>query len=242
MAAKKTKARRTRTSTTTGDAGNRVRALTVRTLKTGKPSVSLSRLVHDVLGAAVEGVDQSIPRSKRSALREVFEGLREGVHTVASEGSAAVREASARTRQIADKDLSKAAGRIRAANDEFFGAVRSFASTSSKHVREELDALIDRAARTGPKLAGSARRAAKGIDGRVVELSGETARAGVSAVRRAASAIATGAGGFLEGVAEVIAPRGAATARRRSKPARRSTKPKAAKKPARRGSKRRRGA
>jgi hypothetical protein len=167
----------------------------------------VSKLVHEVLEGAVEGVDASIPASSRNVLREVFDGLSEGVHAVASAGTAAVSDVRQRGRAIAGKDLPNAAKRVRAANEEFLGAVRTFAGKASNQVREELDALVSRAERTGPKIRDSARKAARAADGRLVELSGETARAGVRVVRRGAGALAMGASGFLEGLGEAITPR-----------------------------------
>lgn len=116
--------------------------------------------------------------------------------------------------------MPAAARRMRAANDEFLGAVKSVAKTSSKHVREELDSLVARAKRTAPKLTGSMRKAADAADGRLMELPGETARAGVRAAQRGVGTLAMGASGLLEGLADVVSPRGRAAA----SPARADTK------------------
>ncbi len=183
MAAKKTSAHHTkaRAKEVAGGAAvrDRVRELSVRTFRDHKLSLDdLSKLVHDVLEGAVEGVDESIPGSGRNVLREVFDGLSEGVHAIASAGSAAASDVSDRGQAIAGKNATDAAKRIRAANEEFLGAVKSFAGKTSKEVREELDSLVSRAERTAPKVAGSVRKAADAADGRLVELSGETARAG----------------------------------------------------------------
>lgn len=211
---------------------DRVRELSVGVLRDRKLSPGdVPKLVKEVLEGAVEGVDSSIPKSSRSVLREVFDGLSEGVHAIASAGSAAASDVRERGRAITGKNVPDAAKRIRAANDEFLGAVKAFAGKTSKQVREELDALVARAEKTGPKVAGSARKVADAADGRLIELSGETARAGVRVARLAAGALAMGAGGFLEGLAEAITPKGPATAaakQTRSIPTR-TTKKKAAK-------------
>jgi hypothetical protein len=220
---------------------SRVRQLSVDAFRERGFSLGdVRKLVHEVLEGAVEGVDKSIPASGGSVLREVFDGLSEGVHAIASAGSAAVSEARERGRKIVGKDMPAATKRISAANDDFLGAVRSFADTASTQMREELDSLVARAERTGPKVAGSARKAAKAADGRLVELTDETARAGVRVARRAAGALAMGASGLLEGVAEIITPRGRPTTSKkgakttardtRKKPVRKATKKKGAKK------------
>jgi hypothetical protein len=103
---------------------DRIRDLSVKALRDRSLSRrDVSKLVHDAFGGAMEGVDQSIPRAGGNVLREVFEGLREGVNAVASAGSGAVRGAKARGTAVAKKDAPAAAKRIRAANEEFLGAV-----------------------------------------------------------------------------------------------------------------------
>ncbi len=200
---------------------NRVRQLSVDAFRDRDLSLGdVRKLVHEVLDVAVETVDKSIPASSRNVLREVFEGLSEGVHAIASAGSATVNEARERGQQILSKNVPAATKRISDANDEFLGAVRSFADKTSKQVREELDSLVSRAERTAPKVADSARKATKAADGRLIELTDETARAGVRVARRAAGALAMGASGLLEGMAEAITPRGRpTTAKKRTKKA-----------------------
>ena len=208
---------------------DRVRELSVGAFRDHKLSIGeVPKLVREVLEGAVEGVDVSIPKSSRNVLREVFDGLSEGVQAIASAGSAAAKGVRERGQSIAGTNASVAGKRIRAANDEFLGAVRGFAGKASKEVREELDALVARAERTGPKVTGSARKAVKAADGRLGELSGETARAGVRVARRAAGALAMGASGFLEGLAEVMTPRPSSATR--SKGAVGNAKKKSAKK------------
>lgn len=213
---------------------NRVRQLSVGAFRDRKLSLGdVSRLVHDVLEGAVEGVDRSIPKSKKNVLREVFDGLSEGVHAVASAGSTTVGSAREKGQAIVSKDIPRTTKRIHAANNEFLSAVRSFANKTSRQVREELDALVTRAERTRPKVTESARRVVKAADGRLVELSDETARAGVRAGRRAAGTLALGASGLLEGIAEAITPKGRPASTVKKKGTRtRAAKKTAKKKPA----------
>src|SRR5256885_1958818 len=134
MAAKKSSSHHTqaraRKVTSGGTAvRERVRDLSVRAFRERNLSLNeVPRIVNDVLEGAVEGIDKSIPSSGRNVLRDVFDGLREGVTAVASAGSASVRDGRARVRTMTDKGLPDAARRVRAANDEFLGAVRDFAS------------------------------------------------------------------------------------------------------------------
>jgi hypothetical protein len=203
MVTKKTGAHHTKSGAKEAAEGpavrDRVRALSIATFRDRKLSLSdVPKLVQEVLEGAVATVDKSIPASSRNVLREVFDGLSDGVKAIASAGSTTVD-----------------AKRMLAADADFLGAVKKYAGKASKEVRKELEALVARAERTGPKVADSVRKTAKAADGRLLELTGETARAGVRVVRRAAGALAMGAGGFLEGLAEAITPQGRPTTAKR---------------------------
>jgi Family of unknown function (DUF6781) len=183
----------------------RVRDLSVRAFRDRDLSLNeLPRIVNDVLEGAVQGIDNSVPSNGRNVLRQVFDGLREGVNTVASAGKATAKDARSRARTVSDKHYPDAARRISAANDQFLSAVQDFASKTSRGVRDDLDDFVDRARRTGSKLAGTAKGAASASEGHLLDLAGETARAGVRAARRAANALAQGAGGLFEGLAAAI--------------------------------------
>lgn len=203
---------------------NRVRELSVAAFRDRNLSLSdVPKLVQEVLEGAAESVEKSIPSSPRNVLREVFDGLSEGIHLIAAAGSAVVDEARARGKTLKGKNMSVAMKQVHAANADFLSAVESFAGKASKAVRKELDTLVAQAKKTGPKVAASARKATKAADGRLIELAGETARASVRVARRAVGGLAMGAGGFLEGLSEVVTPK----SRRRSaqKPKRASAQP-----------------
>ncbi len=212
---------------------DRVKDLTVRALRERRVRRGeVSKLVHEVLDGASKGLDASIPSSHRSVLRRVFEGLSDAVGEAASAGTGAARDLRRRGAAIAKREVPAAARRVRAANEEFLHTAGLFARRLSGEAREELESLVRRSRRAGAAVGTSAREVAHAADGRLLELTGETARAGFAAVRRAASGIAMAAGGLLEGLAEVAAPgRPGASARAR----RRSTKPRPARRPATKG-------
>lgn len=211
---------------------DRVRELSVAAFRDGKLSLGdLSKFVNEVLEGAVETVDQSIPASSKNVLREVFTGLSEGVHAVSSAGSAAVKDVRRRGEAISARSVSTATKHISEANAEFLAAVKRFAGKTSKQAREELNALVAQAEKLGPKVAGSAQKAAKASKGRLLELSGETARAGVRVVRSTAGGMAMAAGGFLEGLAEAITPKPAKKTAAASASKKSPTRKRSAKKP-----------
>jgi hypothetical protein len=215
---------------------DRVRELSVRALRDRSFSLDeVPRVVNEVLDGAVDGIDRSVPGDQRNVLRQVFDGLSDAMGSVASAGSETVKSLRGRVRTVTDKTGPQATRRARAANEDFLSAVSDFARSTSKQVREELDDMVERARKTGSSVSRSVRGAAEAADGRVTELAGETARAGVRAVRRTVGALAMGAGGLLEGIAEAVMPkstpeRRTTTTGRATSPARKKAKKKTAKK------------
>ena len=132
---------------------DRVHELTVKAFRDRKLSGrDLPGLVDEVLEGAAEGVRESIPESRTSVLRQVFEGLSDGVDAITSAGTAVAKDVRQRGKGLADRDLSAAGRHVKAANEEFLQAVSNFAGRVSHEVRAELDGLVARARRAGPCL------------------------------------------------------------------------------------------
>src|SRR5437899_4478549 len=80
---------------------DRVRELSVRAFRDRNLTLSdVPKIVHEVLDGAVRGIDKSIPSSSSNVLREVFDGLSEGVHAVAAAGSAVASGVRGRAKAI----------------------------------------------------------------------------------------------------------------------------------------------
>ncbi|MCE9606049.1 MAG: hypothetical protein K8U03_14225 [Planctomycetia bacterium] len=149
MVTKKTGARHTKAGAKEAAEGaavrDRVRALSIAAFRDRKLSLSdVPKLVQEVLEGAVETVDKSIPASSRNVLREVFDGLSDGVKAIASAGSATVDDVRQRGRAIPGRNVSVATKRMLAADADFLGAVKKYAGKASKEVRQELEALVAR--------------------------------------------------------------------------------------------------
>lgn len=218
-----TKARARSTAQSGEDIRDRIHDLSVGAFRDRRLKLKdVSKLIHDVLDGAVDGIDEEVPKGRSSVLREVFDGLRDGVHTIASATATTAREVRGRTHHLATKDAPAATSHIRAAHEEFLKAVRSFAGKSTDQVRDELHDLAARAERTAPKVKASARRVATAADGRLGKLSSEAANTGTKVARKAARGVAMGASGLLQGLAEAIAPPPRTPARKATTTARRA--------------------
>jgi hypothetical protein len=217
---------------------DRVRDLTVGALRdlTLRPG-AVSGVVEDVLDGVSSGVAGALPEARRRAWREAFEGMNEAMSTLGSSAARTARGVQQRGADIWKKDVRAATRGLRGATDEFLHAVGSFARRVSGEAREELESMVNRSRRAGSRAGESARHAMDVFDGGLIETSGEAVRAGVAAVRGAASGLAMATGGLLEGLGEVAAPSRSAPARRArpARAARRRTK----KKPGRRTVRRR---
>jgi len=215
------------------DVRDRVRELSVAAFRERGLSLSdVPKLVQEVLEGATKTLERSIPRSQHNVLREVFDGLSEGVHSIAVAGQTVMKEARERGRALTGKNVSITMKRARAANADFLGAVESFAGKASQAVRKELDMFVAQAKKTAPQVAASVRKATTAADGRLIELADETARASVRVARRTVGGLAMGAGGLLEGVADAVTPKDKPrSAKKSKKPAAQSTRKNVAKKP-----------
>lgn len=189
------------------DVRKRVRDLTVRAIRDrGLSAKELKNVAEDVLDGAVQGVRNSVPQAQRNVLRQVFEGLDEAVTVAAKAGAGAAREATARGQKLLKKDAHTAARRISDANEHMLDAAGTFAKRLSGELRDELKDLVARARRTAPKIKSAAADMVDAADGHLLELTGEAARAGTKAARRALGGLMMATGGLLEGLADSINP------------------------------------
>jgi len=185
---------------------DRVRDLTVRSLRGDVGRKDLSKVVDQVLEGAKQGVHDAVPQSQKNVLKQVLDGLGEAASVAAKTGAGAVRDARTRGTTIAKKDAVAAAKQVSEAHDQFLNAAGKFARRLSGEVREEMEDLVARARRAGPKIRSAAGDAAKAADGRLLELGGESVRAGTRLARNAIGGLMMATGGLLEGLAESIKP------------------------------------
>jgi hypothetical protein len=208
----------------THDVRKRIRDLTARALREGKVAPSeISEVVQETLKDAANAVQQAMPKSRTSVLRQVSAGLGDALHAVTQAGAQTVRRAREGSREMAEHT----AKHLRAANDEFLRAVSTFANRTSTDLAEELRSFVTRARRTGGRVSASTQQAARAADGRWTELTEEAVRAGTAAAH-AASQFALAARGMFEGLGEVMSP-GKSTSREQTRrPAPKTTKAKRA--------------
>lgn len=215
----------------------RIRNMAVHAMRDRDLSASdIRKLVHDSLNGAAKTINHEVPAARRKAMREAFEGLRDAFNAVASAGTNTGKSARRRGKHIADHTLPSAKRKIIAANDEFLGAVSSFAKKTSTELGEELEALVRRARKAGRTVSNSASTAGKVAAKNAGPIASDAGRAGWSLARKAAEQVALAASGLLEGIGQLLAPK-KMNEESLKKPATRRTGKKASKKAGKRTAK-----
>lgn len=185
----------------------RIRNLAVQAMRDRDLSpADIRKLVNDSLSGAAKTINHEIPAARRKAMRDAFEGLRDAFASVASAGKNTARSAQKRGQDIADHTIPAAKRKIAAANEEFLGAVSSFAKKTSTELGEELEALVRRARKAGRNVAESASSAGKVATRNAGPMAADAGRAGWTLARRAAEQISLAASGLLEGIGQLLAP------------------------------------
>jgi len=185
----------------------RIRNMAVSAMRDRDLSAAdIRKLVNDSLSGAAKTINHEVPAARRRAMRDAFEGLRDAFGAVAAAGTNTGKSAKRRGKDIADHALPAAKRKILAANDEFLGAVSSFAKKTSTELGEELEALVRRARKAGRSVADSASTAGKVAAKNAGPMASDAGRAGWSLARKAAEQVALAASGLLEGIGQLLAP------------------------------------
>ena len=186
----------------------RIRNMAVSAMRDRDLSASdIRKLVHDSLSGAAKTINHEVPAARRKAMRDAFEGLRDAFSAVAAAGTNTGKSAKRRGKDLADHALPTAKRKIIAANDDFLGAVSSFAKKTSTELGEELEALVRRARKAGRTVASSASTAGKVAAKNAGPMATDASRASWSLARKAAEQVTLAASGILEGISMLLAPR-----------------------------------
>jgi len=186
----------------------RIRNMAVSAMRDRDLSASdIRKLVHDSLSGAAKTINHEVPAARRKAMRDAFEGLRDAFSAVAAAGTNTGKSAKRRGKDLADHALPTAKRKIIAANDDFLGAVSSFAKKTSSELGEELEALVRRARKAGRTVASSASTAGKVAAKNAGPMASDASRASWSLARKAAEQVTLAASGILEGISMLLAPR-----------------------------------
>jgi polyhydroxyalkanoate synthesis regulator phasin len=196
----------------------RVHDLTLKAVRDGELKLrDLPRLAQEVIEEAASGLNNAVPQSSRNVLRQVVDGLTDATAATAKSTRAAVTSMTRRGAQFVSHDASKTIRELRDLEGDFITALQHAGKSLKGAAKDEMDAIVKHARRAGTKIRPATQSALKAADGHMLELTRETAKAGVRATRSALTNMLHGASGLLQGLGDAVGePRRASPKRKAS--------------------------
>jgi len=187
------------------DIRSRIHDFTLRAVRDGDLSLrDIPVFARDVVKDAASGLNSAVPQSSRNVLRQVVDGLTDAATATASSAKSAISATTTRGSEFVRKDASRVVKDLRALEGNFLSALQHAGKSLQGAARDEMDSILKHAKHAGTRIRPAAERTAKAIDGRVMELGAETAKAGVRATRSAVGGALRGAGGLLDALGEAV--------------------------------------
>ena len=164
----------------------------------------LQTLSTEALQGAVAAMEKATPKDPDNVLRQVIQGLGDGLATTAMATALAVKEAAGRGNPFAGEDLKQASKDLKESGKHFVACVSQVVGDAKGRVAGMLGDAREHAQRTfesiRPSLEGAVKAAADDPKG----LAREAASAGAVASRQAAGSLLSAFGNFLNRAAEQV--------------------------------------
>ena len=158
----------------------------------------LVALMKAVTDGAVAGIHETVPHDSASVLRDVVNGLGDGLATAAQSVRLTLQESGASGVKFAKEDLEKISHDFREAGGHFGQIVSSAAHRIGGHVSGQAQALSGHAAQTLQSVWPSVESAISTAIHDPVKLGREAVHAGASAAQQAAGVLFTELGRHLQ--------------------------------------------
>ncbi|HSF47255.1 MAG TPA: DUF6781 family protein [Burkholderiales bacterium] len=186
------------------DIRSRVRDLTLRALRDRRLE---PEAIREVLRSVTEGVRRGAerrPHGVRQALSDALIGLDDAMTKAAEAAGLALRELTARGKDLSDHELKQAMENIRKMEDDFLATVRLTAEGAGGKVKQELLDLVSHARRSGTDTGVQVAETLNEFAGRMTTISLESAKVGFEAARDFSARFALLASGILAGLADAL--------------------------------------
>jgi len=171
-----------------------------------KQATGLAGLVEKAVQGAVEAVDRSAPEDPESTLRQVIEGVGDGLERTAQATKLAVEEAAGEGRSYASEDLNRVSEDLGTLSRMFVETVERGVQGVSKEGRVQVQNVREHASRTLDAIKPSLEQAADAAVKDPIGLAGESAAAAVNLTREAAGSLFSAMGKLLQGAGDRVAP------------------------------------
>ena len=179
----------------------RVHNLTLKALRDHDMALGdLPKFAQEVIEGAADGLNNAMPASSRSVLRQVVDGLTDATKTTVASTKTIVAYTTKRVKHDAAqtvKDLKNIEG-------DFVTALGRAGKHLKGAAKDELDAIVRHSRRAGTRIRPAAKSVLKAADGHLLQLGKETAGTTGRIARSAVSSVLQGASGLLQGLGEAL--------------------------------------
>lgn len=191
------------------DLRRRIRDLTKEAIIERRVSLDdLSSLTGDTIQGAAEALNDTLPASRQSALRQVIDGLADAYAGMAEATRAGLDEASHRGARLSKVEAKKLRQALSTLEQSFLDATLGAAMRLSVQARQDLAAVLSQMRGSGTSITPAAKKAMLAAEKHWPDLVDETVKVGGSVAKAAATSLLLGASGLLEGMAKGLkAPR-----------------------------------
>ena len=149
----------------------------------------LNGLVKAVAEGAISGADQALPDASVSALKQVVDGITDGLTKSAQAVQLTVEEATASGSRFANEDLKKIVEDFRVVTTVLTDILTTAAEATGGHLKEQAKSLGEHAQTTLQNLRPGLESALHAAMDDPAKLGRETVQAGATAVRQAAGVL-----------------------------------------------------
>jgi len=155
-------------------------------------------LCRSVMKGVADAFRKSVPEDPESTLRQVVDGLGDGLSTAAHATQLAVSEAKTKGEQFAQTDVEKAAADLQALSNAFVGTVEQAATGLKTHLASQSSDLASHAKNTLRHMKPSIAAALAAARQHPVALGKEALGAGAKATRQTAGLLFAAIGELLQ--------------------------------------------
>lgn len=170
--------------------------------RTDRATARLTDLTRRTLDAALQAIDRSAPDDPESVLRQVVDGLGDGLERAAQATRLAVEEAAGEGRAYAADDLRSTSEDLRTVARMFVETVDHAISDASERTRKQVSGVRQHASRTIDAIRPSLESAAEAAASHPLSMLSESATAATNLTREAAGALFGAVGDLLKGAGD----------------------------------------
>jgi len=183
----------------------RVRDTFVKTVGERRVQLNdLADLADQMFQGAISGIEKSTPQDEENVLRQVVDGLSDGLSSAANATRLAFEEARSRGEAFAKEDVDRAIRDLRELEQQFTETIWGAMKRAGRETGEQAKSLFEHTQRTASHMRPILDSAIEAARQHPVEFAGETAKASVKAGAHAAGMLLQSVSGLLQGAGDVL--------------------------------------